>query len=111
MTENYGMDLDQNQDEDLDTSSFDLDVTNPENDVADSSRPINKSMLIAEIIDTHPDIIPMIMDYGLHCIGCSVNAFETLQEGFIGHGVSDDEVDRIVNKLNALIKKNSEDNS
>ncbi|MGV8172567.1 MAG: DUF1858 domain-containing protein [Candidatus Woesearchaeota archaeon] len=112
MTENYGMDLDDDESKEFDNSSFDLDVTNPESKSANiSSRPISKGMIIAEIIDTHPEIIPTIMERGIHCIGCGASAFETLEEGFMGHGIPGDEIDRIVDELNSLIEKDSKKKS
>ena len=69
-----------------------------------STRPISKGMLISEAIDLHPDIAPIIMDYGVHCIGCGGASFETIEEGFMGHGIPDDEIDRIIDDLNEFVK-------
>jgi hybrid cluster-associated redox disulfide protein len=74
----------------------------------DSDKPINKEMFIAEAIDAHPEIIPMMMERGIHCIGCGASAFETLEQGFMGHGIPDDEIDRIVEDMNSYIEKNSD---
>ena len=65
-----------------------------------SVRPISKGMMISEIINEHPEIIPKIMDKGMHCVGCGANMFETLEEGFMMHGMDHEEIDRIVEELN-----------
>jgi|GEM_PF-746353 len=70
-----------------------------------SEKPIKKDMLIAEIVEEHPELVPLIMDYGVHCVGCGASTFETLEEGFTGHGLDDEEVDQIVIDLNEYIKQ------
>ena len=70
---------------------------------------INKDMMINDIITAHPYLAEYIMDYGVHCVGCGVSAYETLEEGFMGHGISEEEIDAIVIKLNDVIKENSKE--
>jgi len=43
--------------------------------------------------------------YGLHCLGCSMSAVETLEEGAMGHGMKKGEVEKMVAELNALANK------
>jgi len=43
------------------------------------------------------------MDYGVHCVGCHVSDFETLEQGILGHGFSEGELLDIINELNELI--------
>jgi len=119
MTDNdYNLDLD-NIKHDVDIEAFDLygdDKNVDENNskpepaktsIPNSSKQIDKAMMIEEIVTDHPDIIPMLMDYGVHCVGCGGATFETLEEGFMGHGMSGEEVDQIVEELNEFIKKNN----
>ncbi|MGV8151191.1 MAG: DUF1858 domain-containing protein [Candidatus Woesearchaeota archaeon] len=70
------------------------------------SNKISKDMIIAEIVDKHPYLAEYIMDYGVHCVGCGVSSFETLEEGFTGHGISEEEVDTIIDELNKVIEEN-----
>jgi len=46
------------------------------------------------------------MELGVHCVGCHVSPFESLEMGFKGHGMTDDDVENAVKKLNVVIKKN-----
>lgn len=70
---------------------------------------ITKEMMINDIITSHPYLAEYIMDYGVHCIGCGASAYETLEEGFMGHGMSDEEVDEVIKKLNIVIRENEKD--
>ena len=75
-------------------------------DKISSSKPISKSTLIAEIVDSYPDAIPIMIENGMHCIGCGASMFETLEEGFLGHGMDEGEMDRVLDEMNKFIKKN-----
>ncbi len=70
---------------------------------------ITKDMLIADIVEKHPELTDMFMeDYGLHCFGCGANVFETLEQGMAVHGMTGEEMDRIVAEINAQIEKTEE---
>lgn len=59
-------------------------------------------MPIGEIVQQHPETIPVFMSYGLGCIGCAVAQFETLEEGATSHGI---DVEALVNDLNKALEK------
>jgi hybrid cluster-associated redox disulfide protein len=77
-----------------------------DDNIKGSGKLITKKMFIAEAIDAHPEILPVMMERGIHCFGCGASAFETLEEGFMGHGIPDDEVDKIIDELNSMIENN-----
>jgi len=66
---------------------------------------ITKKMLISEIIETYPDVIPVIIGYGLHCIGCHFSGLDTLEAGAKIHGMSDEEINLMVKDSNELLKE------
>lgn len=67
---------------------------------------ISKDILIAELVDKHPDTIPILIENGMHCIGCGASMFETLEEGFMGHGMTDVEIEKIMSDINRYIEEN-----
>jgi hydroxylamine reductase len=71
-----------------------------------SNRLISKSAMIAEVVDEYPEAIGILIENGMHCIGCGASMFETLEEGFIGHGMNDAEINKVMDELNDFIKKN-----
>jgi hybrid cluster-associated redox disulfide protein len=86
--------------------SFNINITDSkDSDKQSSSRPIHKSMIIAELVDRHPDVIPTLIENGMHCIGCGASMFETLEEGLVSHGMDENEINTIVDKLNDYIKE------
>lgn len=59
-----------------------------------------KDMTIGEMLRTNPDIAPILMNAGMHCIGCPSAQGETLEEAAMVHGIAD--VDALVAELNKL---------
>lgn len=57
---------------------------------------ITKDMTIAQAIAVDQNIIPVLMDMGMHCIGCPASQGETIEEAAMVHGMNpDDLMDRI----------------
>lgn len=92
-----------------DNKSDNIDITEYEDrNKKSNDRPIHKSMMIADIANIYPEIVPVLMDNGLHCVGCGASQFETLEEGFYGHGMDTSDVERIIDDLNIFLKNNSD---
>jgi hybrid cluster-associated redox disulfide protein len=56
-------------------------------------------------LSTSPEAAEIMMDIGLHCLGCSASRFETVGQGCRGHGMSDKEINELVEKLNKVVKE------
>ena len=59
-----------------------------------------KDMTIAQIIQIDQNIIPILMDAGMHCIGCPSAQGESLVEAAFVHGI---DVDRLVDDINQFL--------
>lgn len=67
---------------------------------------ITKTINLGELVQNYPELVEgLVNDYGLHCVGCMAAAFETLEEGAKAHGFSDQEIAKMVKKLNQIISK------
>lgn len=71
---------------------------------------ITKDTMIGEIVEKHPEVIETLTSLGVHCVGCHVSPFESLEMGFKGHGMSEEEVEDSVIKLNEVIEKTKVEN-
>jgi hybrid cluster-associated redox disulfide protein len=105
MAKDYLVDLDRN---DM-VESIDVDRPKKKPVKNASGKYIDRGMLINDVVSLYPEVVPMIMDLGVHCIGCGAAMFETLEEGFMGHGMPDDEIDEVVDELNKYIAENSKE--
>ena len=58
---------------------------------------INKEMTIAEMIRIDAGIIPILLDSGMHCIGCPSAQGESLEMACMVHGINADELEAKIN--------------
>lgn len=91
---------------DIDVLIADLDKHLNEDASSNGKKPskITPDMKVDEIVSTFPQVADIITEYGLHCVGCHVAAWETLEQGARGHGMSEEEIEDLVQDLNDAIK-------
>ena len=61
---------------------------------------ITKDMTIGEILRTNPAVAPILMEAGMHCLGCPSAQAESLEEAAMVHGI---DADLLVEKINAAM--------
>ena len=69
---------------------------------------ISGDSLISEIIEKHPFLSEYIVDYGIHCVDCMAAGYESLGDGLLGHGMSMEEAQKVIDELNEIIKHHAE---
>ncbi len=68
---------------------------------------ITKNMTIGEVVEKYPQVASVMQAYGLHCIGCHVNPFESIEEGALSHGMPQDIFDDMLKEVNIRAKEQS----
>ena len=53
---------------------------------------IRADMTLGDIMNKKPEIIPILMDAGMHCISCPAALMETLEEASMVHGIPIEEL-------------------
>ena len=48
---------------------------------------VSKEMRIIDIINVDYDIVPILLNEGMHCIGCPSSIVESLEEACMVHGL------------------------
>ena len=48
---------------------------------------ITKEMTIGEILRANPEVAPILMEAGMHCLGCPSAQGESLEEAAMVHGM------------------------
>ena len=61
---------------------------------------VSKEMTIGEILAINPMVAPILMEIGMHCLGCLSAQGETLEEAAMVHGI---DVELLVEKINAAL--------
>ena len=60
---------------------------------------VTSDMTIGEILELRgEEVAPILLEMGMHCLGCPSSQMETLEEACQVHGV---DVNEILNKINA----------
>lgn len=62
------------------------------NDKSSEPEKIQKEVLVAELVQKHPELVEPLMMMGMHCISCFASQLETLGEAAMVHGLDPDEV-------------------
>ena len=60
---------------------------------------ITKDTTIGEILRIKPEAAPVLMEIGMHCLGCPASQGETVEEAAMVHGIDADE---LVSRMNAV---------
>ncbi len=59
---------------------------------------ISKETKIGELLETAPEKAEILMEAGMHCLGCPASQAETLEEACEVHGI---DVEELLKQLNA----------
>ena len=59
---------------------------------------INKNMTIRELLEKAPEKAEILLEAGMHCLGCPASQAETLEEACEVHGI---DVEELIKKLNS----------
>jgi iron-sulfur cluster assembly accessory protein len=70
---------------------------------------ISADMTISQVLEVHPKAAQIMQQFGLHCFGCSINVFETLEEGILGHGMPERVLTEMLEALNGDFEKYQKD--
>lgn len=60
---------------------------------------ITREMTIGEILRANPDVAPVLLNAGMHCLGCPSAQGESLEEAAMVHGI---DIDELMNSIDAL---------
>ena len=58
---------------------------------------IEKNIKIGELLEKAPEKAQILLDAGMHCLGCPASQAETLEEACMVHGI---DVEQLLEELN-----------
>ena len=61
---------------------------------------ITKDMTIGDILRTDEGLVPILLETGMHCLGCPSAQAETLEEACMVHGTN---AESIVGRMNEFL--------
>ena len=61
---------------------------------------VTKSTMIGELLQIDENIAPILLNIGMHCLGCPSSQAESLEEACMVHGI---DCDDLVSKMNEIL--------
>ncbi|NLV35750.1 MAG: DUF1858 domain-containing protein [Clostridiaceae bacterium] len=66
---------------------------------------VTKDMIISDILKLDKGTVPILLNIGMHCLGCPSASGESLEDACAIHGI---DVDKIVKELNDYLESKGE---
>lgn len=61
---------------------------------------VTKDTMIGELLQIDANVAPMLLNIGMHCLGCPSSQMESLEEAAMVHGL---DADVLVNQINDFL--------
>lgn len=68
---------------------------------------ITRDMTIGQIIRMNPKVAPILMEEGMHCLGCPSAQMESLEEAAIVHGM---DIDVLMKRIDEFVEEQNKQN-
>ncbi len=65
---------------------------------------VSKQTMIGELLQIDQDVAPILLNIGMHCLGCPSSQMETIEEAAMVHGI---DPDALVSQINDFLAGNS----
>ncbi len=62
---------------------------------------VTKDMIISDILNLDKGTIPILLNSGMHCLGCPSSSGESLEDACSIHGI---DADNLIDELNAYLE-------
>jgi len=66
---------------------------------------VKKEDKIGKLIKKFPQTIEIFTEFELFCVGCPASTYETIEEGAKAHGKTEEEINKLIEKLNRFLEK------
>ena len=65
-----------------------------------SKAKVTKDMTIQEVIKSYPEVLEVLLEYGVGCAGCALSEFESVEQGAELHGI---DLEEFLEDLNYVV--------
>ena len=63
---------------------------------------VTKDTMIGDLLQIDQNVAPLLLNIGMHCLGCPSSQMETIEEAAMVHGI---DPDPLVNEINDFLAK------
>ena len=68
----------------------------------EAKKKITRDMSIMDVVQKYPETANVLIDAGMHCLGCAAAHFENIGQGAEAHGI---DVDKLIEDMNKAVEK------
>lgn len=65
---------------------------------------VTKNTMIGDLLQIDPGVAPVLMEIGMHCLGCPASQMETIEEAAAVHGINPND---LVTRINEVIEEDA----
>ena len=58
---------------------------------------VTKTTMIGDLLRIDQNVAPILLNIGMHCLGCPSSQMETIEEAAMVHGIDPDELVQTIN--------------
>ena len=58
---------------------------------------VTRQTMIGELLNIDQNVAPILLNIGMHCLGCPSSQMETIEEAAMVHGIDADELVQTIN--------------
>ena len=69
---------------------------------------VTKETPIKELLNIVPEAEEILLGYGLHCVGCHFSDMDTLEDGAMMHGLTDEDIGLMIKDVNEILRSKNE---
>lgn len=66
---------------------------------------VTKTTMIGELLQIDEEVAPILLNIGMHCLGCPSSQMETIEEAAMVHGI---DADSLVEQINTFLARDKE---
>ena len=86
------------------TKKVDVKVNKTDKAVEKTDAKVLKTDNLGEVVFKYPQLAETLLDFGLHCVSCFASSFDTIEMGAKVHGMTNAEIDEMVERLNEVLE-------
>jgi len=60
---------------------------------------------LGDVVRQYPETADIMLEYGLHCVGCFANQFDTVEQGALLHGMDEEEIEEMLARVNEAVRE------
>lgn len=64
---------------------------------------VTRETMIGELLNINENVAPILLEIGMHCLGCPSSQMESIEDAAAVHGV---DADALVNQINEFLAQN-----